>query len=162
MYNYNPITQLQPISSLSPDDLFAIVDVTDNTQSPVGTTKKVTIQQIGNYIMLNNAWITVTAGPVTLQPNTGYISNGLSLIIFTLPLTANVGDSYLIRGVGPGLFQIGQNVGQQTIFGAGVTSIGTGGYILSTNVGDCINIQCWATNTSFIVSTGPVGNYTVV
>lgn len=151
MRNYNPITQLPPIVSLNPLDVLPIVDVTDLTESPVGTTKKVTMTQMLDFIQNANPWITVTSGPVNLVPNQGYIVDGSTIILFTLPLTANVGDQYYIEGMGLNLFQIHQRVGQQIIFDSSQTTVGVGGFITSTNRGDGLTIMCIQANTLFKV-----------
>lgn len=151
MYNYTPITQLPPLVSLSSLDVIPITDVTDLTASPSGTTKKVTMQQIQDYIEIANPWITVTSGPIILQPNQGYFIDTPVLGLLSLPLTANVGDEYYIEGLGPNLFQINQNAGQYVVFDSSVTTVGTAGYILSTNPGDGLTIICAVANTGFKV-----------
>jgi hypothetical protein len=161
MYNYTPITQLVPIVSLNALDVVPIVDVTDLTQSPVGSTKKVTLTQIHDFIVNANPWIVVTSGPITLQPNQGYIIDTPVLGLLSLPATANVGDQYYIEGLGPNLFQINQHAGQQIVFGNTQTSIGPGGYLLSTNSGDGITIMCTVANTTFKVRSA-IGNFGVI
>jgi hypothetical protein len=151
MRNYNPITRLVPIVSLNPLDVLPIVDVTDLTQSPVGSTKKVTIQQIQTYIETANPWIVATSSPIDLVPNQGYIVDGSTVILFILPATANVGDEYYIEGLGPNLFQINQRIGQQIVFDSSATSIGPAGRIVSTNPGDGLTIMCTVANTTFKV-----------
>lgn len=153
MYNYTPITQLPPITSLNGLDVLPITDVTDLTASPSGTTKKVTMTQIQNFIESANPWIIVTSGPIILQPNQGYIMDTPVLGLLTLPMTANVGDEYYIEGYGPNLFQINQNTGQSIVFDSSVTTVGPAGYILSTNPGDGLTIMCTAQNTNFKVRT---------
>ena len=49
IYNSKPITQYTPGAQVLATDVYPAVDVTDHTQSPVGTTKKYTIQQLQNY-----------------------------------------------------------------------------------------------------------------
>lgn len=151
MYNFEPITQLPLITSLTSNDLFAVVDVLDTSESPVGTTKKVTAAQIQSFILGETDWIVETSGPVTLVAGNGYIANGLSFITFTLPVLANVGDQFYIEGLGTGLFQINQNAGQQTIFDSAETSLGVSGFIQSTNKGDGLTILCVVANTLFKV-----------
>jgi hypothetical protein len=151
MYNYTPITQLPPLVSINPLDVIPVTDVTDLTASPSGTTKKVSIQQIKTYIDTANPWIIVNSGPIVLQPNQGYIIDTPVLGLLTLPVTANVGDEYYIEGLGPNLFQINQNAGQNVVFDSVSTSIGTSGYILSTDPGDGLTIMCTVANTKFKV-----------
>lgn len=99
MYNYNPITQLPPITSLNYLDVLPITDVTDLTASPSGTTKKVTMQQIQEFIVNANPWITVTIGPIVLQPNQGYIIDTPVLGLLSLPPTANVGINFTLKAL---------------------------------------------------------------
>lgn len=151
MYNFEPITQLPLIPSLTANDLFAVVDVTDFSESPVGTTKKVTAAQIQSFVIGETDWIVVTSGPVTLVAGDGYIANGLAIIDFTLPVTANVGDQFYVEGLGSGLFRINQNAGQYVIYDSFQTSIGVSGYTISTNSGDGLTLLCVVANTVFKV-----------
>ena len=151
MYNFEPITQLPLITSLTSNDLFAVVDVTDFSESPVGTTKKVTAAQIQSFVIGETDWIVVTSGPVTLVAGDGYIANGLAIIDFTLPVTANVGDQFYVEGLGSGLFRINQNAGQYVIYDSFQTSIGVSGYTISTNSGDGLTLLCVVANTVFKV-----------
>ena len=151
MFNYTPITQLQPIVSITSLDVIPIVDVTDRTQAPTGSTKKVTMQQMQEYFANANPWITVTSGPIVLQANQGYIIDTPVLGLLSLPVTANVGDQYYIEGFGPNLFQINQNTGQHIIFDSAQTTVGAAGYISSTNPGDGLTIMCVVANTVFKV-----------
>lgn len=158
MYNFEPITQLPLITSLTSNDLFAVVDVLDTSESSVGTTKKVTAAQIQSFILGETDWIVETSGPVTLVAGNGYIANGLAEIIFTLPVLANVGDTFKIEGMGAGLFRINQHAGQSIIAGNHITTVGVSGYIESTNSGDSIEILCIQANTLFKLRSGFVGN----
>ncbi|GEM_PF-5027226 len=151
MYDSEPISQLPLITSLNFLDAIPIVDTSDTTESPSGTTKKVELQQLANFLLTFNPWITATSSPVQLVPYQGYFADGSVRILFNLPLTANVGDEFYIEGLGPNLFNITQNAGQQIIFGDKQTSVGTGGYILSTNPGDGLLIMCIVANTTFKV-----------
>jgi hypothetical protein len=151
MYNYNPITQLPPIVSLNPLDVLPITDVTDLTASPSGTTKKVTMLQILDFVETANPWIVVTSGPITLQPGQGYIMDTPVLGLMSLPVTANVGDQYYIEGFGPNLFQINQHAGQSIVFDSFTTTVGPAGFILSTTPGDGLTIMCTVANTHFKV-----------
>ena len=50
-YSGIPITQLQPGGSVLSTDVYAAVDITDFTQSPVGSTKKYSISQLQSFIV---------------------------------------------------------------------------------------------------------------
>jgi hypothetical protein len=151
MRNYNPITQLLPITSLNALDVIPIVDVTDLTQSPVGSTKKITLTQIQDFVISGTSWTTVTTNPTTLAPSQGYIMDTPVLGLVYLPLTANVGDQFYIEGLGPNLFEVHQHAGQSIVFDSFTTTVGTGGYIASTNPGDGLTIMCTVANTTFKV-----------
>lgn len=88
-------------------------------------------------------WVDQTTPTVTLANNTGYIANaGVSLITFTLPATANVGDWIEINGLASGLFTIAQNAGQSIIFGDTTSTVGVGGSVTSTLPSDGLKIRC--------------------
>jgi len=164
MYNNNPITQLPPIVSIAPDDVLPIVDISDIYpigQSPSGTTKKVTMIQILDYVQTANPWIIVTSNPTTLVPNQGYITDTIVVALLTLPLTAAVGDQYYIEGLGPNLFEIHQNAGQSIVFDSATTTVGTSGYIQSTNPGDGLTIMCTVANTTFKVRSS-IGTFITI
>lgn len=151
MYNSEPISQLPLITSLNFLDVLPITDVSDTTESPSGTTKKTQLQQLADFILTANPWIISTSSPVQLVPNQGYFSDGSVRILFNLPLIANVGDEFYVEGLGPNLFNITQNAGQSIVFDSSITTIGTGGYIESTNPGDGLTIICSVANTTFKV-----------
>jgi hypothetical protein len=151
MRNYNPITQLLPITSINAEDVLPIVDAPDLTQSPVGSTKKITMGQIQAFVINSNPWQIVPTSPITLQPNHGYIADAPVSVIFNLPVTAEVGDQYFIEGLGVNLFEIHQNTGQSIVFDSFSTTVGPSGYIQSTNVGDGLTILCIQNNTLFKV-----------
>lgn len=157
LYDSEPISQLPPIVSVSFIDSLPIVDVSDQTESPSGTTKKVTIAQLQDFIESANPWVTVTSGPVTLIANQGYIIDTPALGLLYLPVSAEVGDQYYIEGLGVNLFKINQNSGQQIIFGDQQSTVGPGGYLQSTDSGDSLTLICVVANTVFKVRS-TIGN----
>ena len=98
---------------------------------------------------------------VALVANNGYIANSGSLLTFTLPATATVGNVYRVAGLGTGGWMIAQNASQLIYFGVDTTTTGTGGSLASTNSKDVVEIVCVVTNTSFLV-TSSIGNITIV
>lgn len=98
---------------------------------------------------------------VALVSNNGYISNSGSLLTFTLPATAAVGNTFKIAGLGSGGWKVAQNASQLIYFGVDTTTTGTGGSLASTQSHDVIELVCVVANTSFIV-TDSIGNITIV
>lgn len=103
-----------------------------------------------------------TTGSVTMSVNTVYITdNGASLVTYTLPASAALGDYFEIVGKSSGGWTIAQNGGQTIHFGAVNTTTGAGGSLSSANQFDCIKIRCTTANTDFTVVTSQ-GNITYV
>ena len=95
----------------------------------------------------------------SLAPNTGIIANKSSLLVATLPATAEVGTIYGIRGMNANLWKIAQNASQYIKFGEQTTTTGVTGYLQATKQYDCLEFRCIATDVGFIV-TNSVGNIT--
>lgn len=107
-------------------------------------------------------WTEVTGTSQAMSVNSGYIANNAGLVTLTLPATANVGDTIIVQGKGSGGWRIAQNAGQTIHFGTSDTTIGTGGYLESTNRYDSIELICITADTDFAVLTGVQGVLTVV
>lgn len=105
-------------------------------------------------------WNVATSSTI-MASNNGYINNSASLITYTLPTTAAVGDIIRIAGYGSGLWAIAQNAGQVINFGDLDTTTGTGGSLAATNKGDSFEMVCVVANTSFVVISA-IGNITIV
>lgn len=125
-------------------------------------------------LRVTGIWEKVAAGPdvmsfhwnvvgISLQmiECNGYIVNAAGPIVLTMPFLMNVGDYVRVTRVGAGDWTIAQNAGQQIIFGNQTTTLGVGGSLSSTDLGDTVEILCWQTNTGFIVISS-VGNINVV
>lgn len=108
------------------------------------------------------AWSTVTSAtnPNQIVVENGYVASGGTLVTFTLPAAANVGDTFIVTGYLT-LFQILQNAGQSVVFSNQTTSVGVGGSLTSTVSTDHIEIICVVPNTVFKVSDSQ-GNFTIV
>lgn len=107
-------------------------------------------------------WVDQTTASVTMAVNTGYTSDdGASLVTFTLPATASIGDFVEINGKGSGLFTIAQASGQIIHFGNLASTSGAGGSVSSTLQYDCIRLRCSTANTTWVVVSS-VGNFTIV
>jgi len=110
----------------------------------------------------SSGWVDQTTGTVTMTTNTGYTSDdGASLVTFTLPTTAAIGDFIEINGKGSGLYTIAQASGQQIHFGNIASTSGASGTVSSTLQYDCIRLRCITANTTWVVVSS-VGNFTIV
>jgi hypothetical protein len=105
-------------------------------------------------------WVSVAGTTQTLSPSTAYVNQNSSLTTFTLPSSANFGDTYIISGVGTGGWTLTENSGQQILIGTGHTTT-TSGSISSTVKSDSIYIVCTTANTNF-KAVFWTGNLTVV
>ena len=111
-------------------------------------------------------WIDVTGTTQTIAVNTGYIADNAAKVVFTLPATAALGDTFYITGkasAGTAGWQLKQNASQQIFFGSSSTTAGTGGSLTSTNQLDSIRAVCVTAGASTIWNIiCSIGNITVV
>lgn len=108
-----------------------------------------------------NPWVDQTGASVTMAVNTGYTSDdGATLVTFTLPATAAIGDWVEINGKGSGGWTLIEGTGQLIHFGNQTTTTTTGS-LSSTNQWDCVRLRCVTANTTWTVVSA-VGNLTVV
>jgi hypothetical protein len=106
-------------------------------------------------------WI-ATADDTTMTVNYGYIPTDDAVrTVFTLPDTAAVGSMFKVVGEGDAGWKVAQNAGDTIRFGNVNTTTGAGGYIQSSDKGDCVEIVCIVANTDFRV-TNAQGNITYV
>jgi len=95
-----------------------------------------------------------TTNTATLAAGSKYIcNNGVTLITFTLPVTAAIGDTYRIIGGSSGGWTVAQNANQQINSNSSHTTTGVGGSITSVggtgNQYNWIEITCVGTNNTF-------------
>lgn len=107
-------------------------------------------------------WSTVTTTSQALSTFNGYIADSATLITFTLPSTANVGDSIQVLGKGIGGWKIAQNANQQINVGKVASTIGVTGSIASINQYDTVELRCITSGTSTVWTARITGNVTVV
>lgn len=105
-----------------------------------------------------NEWIDVIVNQPLLT-NTGHVIDGAGTITLSLPVTANFGDVIRIASF-TRQWIVTQGVGQQIFFGFRQSTLGVGGSINSTNVGDCVEMVCVVANTAWAVISS-IGNITV-
>ena len=106
-------------------------------------------------------WNETTNSTENLSAGNGYIANNGSLVTYTLPATASIGDTFEITYKGAGGWAVAQNAGQSIRLGNSITTTGVGGSLASTAAGDTIKFTCITANTLFIV-TSVIGTITVV
>lgn len=88
------------------------------------------------------SWVDVTTGTQAMVKNTGYTADdGASLITFTLPTTAALGDVVIVQGKAAGLYTITYGTGQSIVFGS-VTSTTSSGSVSSNKASDQIELRC--------------------
>lgn len=98
-----------------------------------------------------------------LVTNTRYFCLNASLTTLTLPTTGSaVGDEILVAATGAGGWHIAQNASQSIRVGTLITTVGTGGSIASSAVGDCIHMVCTVANTTWQVISMIGGNLTII
>lgn len=108
-------------------------------------------------------WTDVTGATQALVPQNGYLTDRGGGVTYTLPSSsATIGDTILVTGK-LGLATIAQNAGQQILISSSSSTIGVGGSVAATNVGDCITLICITGGTSSVWrAQSLVGNWTVV
>jgi hypothetical protein len=126
----------------------------------------VTITNAANSITIaatggSFAWVDVTTATQALSVQTGYISDHSGGVVYTLPATAAIGDQIRILGKQTS-WSIAQNATQQIVVSSASSTVGTGGLVASTNLGDCIWLVCITAGTATVWrAESYVGNLTV-
>lgn len=109
------------------------------------------------------SWTEVTGTSQTAAVNSGYVANNASLVTITLPSTAAIGDVIKVLSKGAGGWRISQNANQQIRLGLYTTTVGTGGYVQSSELGDTIELVCTTSGTSTVwTMASNVGNLTYI
>lgn len=112
-------------------------------------------------------WTEVTGTTQSMAVDNGYGANNASRVVFTLPDTAAFGKIVAVQGIGTGGWRVGQNAGEQIIYDSGgvdgydETTVGTGGYIESTDQYDSAEFMCIVANTTWVVRN-PKGTLNLV
>ena len=107
-------------------------------------------------------WTDVTGTSQALSTFNGYVADNASLITFTLPSTANIGDMIQILGKGAGGWKVAQNATQQINVGSAATTVGVSGSIASINQFDTVELRCITAGTATVWTAKVTGNITVV
>lgn len=107
------------------------------------------------------AFSEVTTTSQTIAVNNRYSANNASLVTFTLPTTAAIGDTFEILGKGAGLFKIAQNASGQISSQSQSTTSGTGGSLTAVEQFNWIRCTCITANNIWVVA-GMTGDFTIV
>lgn len=106
-------------------------------------------------------WNDVTSATQTVAVQNGYVTDRGGGVTYTLPATAAFGDEFIITGK-LGLWTLAQNANQQVTLGSGSTTVGVGGSLAATNLGDSITCVCITGGASTVWRVfASVGNITV-
>lgn len=106
-------------------------------------------------------WTDITSATQTLAVNSGYVTDRVGGVAYTLPATASFGDVIGIAGK-LGAWSVAQNANQQIVIGSSSSTVGITGSISSTNVGDCVWLLCITGGASTVWrAINLVGNITV-
>ena len=106
-------------------------------------------------------WVEVTGTSQQMAVNTAYLANNAAQVSLALPATADVKSIIRVAGSGAGGWKITQNASQQIVFGGVVSTVGTGGYMVSMSRYEYVELICIVANTVFSV-IGATGNPDVV
>jgi hypothetical protein len=107
------------------------------------------------------AWSVVGASGA-LVINNAYICTTGAALSFSLPAVSSVGDVVALSLDGSTSWTITQAANQQIRFGTSQTTLGVGGSLSSTAVGDTVIMVCSVANLRWNVVFGSIGNITVV
>lgn len=106
------------------------------------------------------AWTAITSAQTGVAQNGYYVTTGTQAL--TLPTSAAAGTYLaLFSAKGSTGWTVVQNAGQSIQFGSISTTVGPGGSLASTAVGDGIMLLCTTANTTWLVVSS-VGNITYV
>lgn len=118
----------------------------------------------------NTITIAATTGTTNVNQNTSSATlaagsryatnNGASLVTYTIPAGAAVGDTYIVVGGSSGGWTIAQPASVTCHIGTSTTTTGVGGSIASSNQYDCCTVTCVASNVFTVY--GIQGELTIV
>ena len=126
----------------------------------------ITTSGSGNTITINATgsgftWHDITGVSASMVPSNGYVADNAGLVTLTLPISANFGDTIFVVGKGAGGWTVAQNAGQSIVVEASATTVGAGGSISSTAVGQAVELLCTTANTTWTYING-VGTLAIV
>ena len=153
------------IDTITTDDGAPAVepDVNGNVNIVGGTGCRTSGQGPGSTVTINVGglgliWSVVTGATQTIEAGHGYFANNGAGVAFTLPATAEIGDSFAVCAINAGGFTIAQAAGQTLHQGTNSSTTGVTGQAASTAIGDAIQFTCAVTDTDFWTTVPPQGN----
>ena len=127
----------------------------------------ISVAGVGSTLTISDStttfmWSVVTTN-TALTANNGYFANGVGRLTFTLPATGSIGDTITVCNMQGG-WTIAQGTSQFIQFGIDTTTVGTGGSLSSTAIGNAVQMVCnvAGASTGWFVVPGSQGNITVV
>lgn len=133
----------------------------------VANTNMVTIDtvtgQLGSQAVspIGTTWSVITVDQ-TAAINDGYFINKVGTLLLALPAVSAVGDSIEVANINSTTgTRITQAAGQQIFIASLSTTLGVGGTLTSTLVGDTLKLVCRTANTTW-QCVAMIGNWTVV
>lgn len=162
------------MGSIFVDNAFRIVDDVDNTREIAFQADQITAPNTRTITMADQdidltpgityepafTWNDITGTTAFIIKNNGYFANNGGLLTFTLPVSCVLGDRFKIIAKGAGGCTISQNAGQTIRLGSQITTVGAGGSLSSTAIGDTLEIVCYS-NSEFYVEDS-IGSWTTV
>ena len=108
-----------------------------------------------------DTWSIITANQTAVVSN-GYFCNKSGTLALALPAASVTGDIIEVSNENTALgIQFTQSAGQQILIGSSSTTLGAGGTLTSSAVGDTLKMVCYTPNTIWRV-VSMVGNWSVV
>lgn len=145
------------IGATAADPAFANLTSTGGTIAFTTGANTLNLEVVGGGF----TWTDVTGATQTLAVQNGYVTDRGAGVTYTLPATATLGATIKIVGK-LGLTTVAQNANQQILISSSSSTVGVGGSIAATNVGDCIELICTTAGASTIWrASSLVGNWTV-
>lgn len=150
-------------------DVGGSISAINNEINILGGTNIQTVASGPNTLTINSTgsgggfvtWGVITTSQIGVAGH-GYFCNGGSQVVVTLPTSSAVGDTIAIAAMNSAGFQIAQPAGVSIRFTSSLTTVGVGGSLTSTSVGDGIVLVCNVANTGWQAVPGSMGNITVV
>lgn len=117
----------------------------------------ITVAAIGDGV----TWSVIAADQPAVV-NEGYFCNKAGTLALSLPAVSAIGDTIMVANINTANgISFTQGAGQRIFIGDTSTTLGGGGSLTSTKIGDSLTIVCRAVNTLWQV-TSSVGSWTVV
>lgn len=107
-----------------------------------------------------NPWVVVNVSQ-EMDVNTGYLVTAAGPITLTLPSVSSIGDIVQIVNLTNQILTIGQGAGQAIAIGNQASTVGVGGSIANTQIGDSIYLVCFFPGDNWVSLGAPQGIWVV-